>query len=646
MNKKRLLAGCAAICVLMAPLAVARNKKPSFSKISVVNPPQYSAFAKPLAPSDTALHALDRLSFGPRQGDIDEVRRIGLEKWVALQLHPEKLPENSALEARLELFETLRMSIHDTFVYYPQPRLIAAVARGTQPLPEDPGLRIVVQHLVDRYLRRTAAKNGTPPAAPDDDSELETKIPLTQILSTQQIDLLKEGKPDQKKQVLATIPENRMLDFAYALHARERRQLLPLAPPALQRKLLLAIAPQSVILEDLTGAKILRAVYSTHQLEEEMVDFWFNHFNVYFDKGGDRYMLPTYEREAIRPYALGRFHDLLLATAKSPAMLFYLDNAESVAPDLDQRSPLNPKRLKRGLNENYGRELMELHTLGVNGGYSQKDVIEVARCFTGWTIYPPRKGSTFFFNERVHDKGQKIVLGRVIPAGGGMDDGLKVLDILARSPQTAHHLSLQLAQRFVADDPPPSLVNRMAETYMRTDGDIREVLRTMILSPEFFSQGAYRAKVKSPFEMIVSAVRATNATVDSPLMLARQIAQLGEPLYRKIEPTGYSSSNAEWVSSASLLTRMNFALALANNKVQGVHVDEKLWEQLAQNDPLNVARSLLIANPETHTAAAIQKAIASEDVRNQIAQSARLHRPQLPSLVAGLVMGSPEFQRR
>ena len=333
-----------------------------------------------------------------------------------------------------------------------------------------------------------------------------------------------------------------MLDFAYALPAKERRRLLPFAPPTLQRKLLLAIAPQSVIFEDLTGAKILRAVYSTHQLEEEMVDFWFNHFNVYFDKGGDRYMLPAYEREAIRPYALGRFHDLLLATAKSPAMLFYLDNAESVAPDLDRRLPVNPKRAKRGLNENYGRELMELHTLGVNGGYSQKDVIEVPRCFTGWTISPPRQGSTFFFNERVHDKGQKIVLGRVIPAGGGMDDGLKVLDILARSPQTAHHLSLQLAEHFVADDPPPSLVNRMAETYMRTDGDIREVLRTMILSPEFFSQGAYRAKVKSPFEMIVSAVRATNAAVDSPLMLTRQIAQLGEPLYRKIEPTGYSSA--------------------------------------------------------------------------------------------------------
>jgi uncharacterized protein (DUF1800 family) len=646
MNKKLLLAACPMLLALITQPTLARNKKPPYSKISVVNPLQYSTFARPLPPSDTARHALDRLSFGPRQGDIDEMQHIGLEKWVALQLHPENLPENPALEAKLEPLDTLRMSIHDTFIHYPQPRLVAAVARGTQPLPDDPELRIVVQHLVDRYLRRTAAKNGTPPAMPDDDSDLEAQIPLTEILSAHQIDVLKEGRPDQKKQVLAAIPENRMLDFAYALHAKERRQLLPLAPPALQRKLLLATSPQAVILEDLTGAKILRAVYSTHQLEEEMVDFWFNHFNVYFDKGGDRYMLPTYEREAIRPYALGKFHDLLLATAKSPAMLFYLDNAESVAADLGRRSMVNPKRAKRGLNENYGRELMELHTLGVNGGYSQKDVIEVARCFTGWTISTPRKGSTFFFNERVHDKGQKIVLGHVIPAGGGMDDGLKVLNILARSPQTAHHLSLQLAERFVADDPPPSLVNRMAETYMRNDGDIREVLRTMILSPEFFSQGAYRAKVKSPFEMIVSSVRAANASVDSPLVLSRQIAQLGEPLYRKIEPTGYSSANAEWVSSASLLTRMNFALALANNRVPGVHVDERLWEQLAQSDPLNVARSLLIANPDAQTTAAIQKAIGSEDVRDQIAQSARLRRPLLPSLVAGLVMGSPAFQRR
>jgi uncharacterized protein (DUF1800 family) len=644
---KQFLAICGISCVLIAPLVPAGVNKPSFSKLSQANPPRYHDFSIPIPASSRALHVLNRLTFGARPDDLDRVRQLGVEKWVALQLSPDKLPENPSLDAKLRPFESLRMSIHDTFTHYPQPGFIAAVARGRQPLPDDPEQRMVVQHLMDRYLRRTAVKNEEiASTANDDDSELGNKIPLTQILSSDQARLLRTGTPDQKKQVLAAIPADRMLNFAYALRTGERRRLIPVAPPLLQRKLLLATAPQSVVLNDLSGAKILRAVYSTRQLEEEMVDFWFNHFNVYFDKGSDRYMLPAYEREAIRPYALGKFHDLLAATAKSPAMLFYLDNAESVAPDSEQRFPHNPKRTKRGLNENYGRELMELHTLGVNGGYTQKDVIEVARCFTGWTIAPPRRGSTFFFDERVHDKGQKVVLGHVIPAGGGMEDGLKVLDILAKSPQTAHHLSFELAQRFVADDPPPSLVNRMSDTYLHTGGDIRKVLRTMILSPEFFSQGAYRAKVKSPFELIVSAVRVANAEVDSPLALTQQIAQLGEPLYRKIEPTGYSNADTEWVSSASLLTRMNFALALANNRVPGVRVDETAWDRLAQIDPLNVARSLLVADPDAKTAAAIQKALDSQDVRNEIAASAKLGQPRLPSLVAGLAMGSPEFQRR
>jgi uncharacterized protein (DUF1800 family) len=343
----------------------------------------------------------------------------------------------------------------------------------------------------------------------------------------------------------------------------------------------------------------------------------------------------------------GKFHDLLLATAKSPAMLFYLDNAESVGPDFGARSAnMNPNRPKRGLNENYGRELMELHTLGVNGGYTQKDVVEVARCFTGWTVSPPRKGSTFEFNERMHDKGAKVVLGHEIPAGGGMDDGLKVLDILAHAPQTAHHIALQLAQRFVADDPPPSLVNRMAATFTRTDGDLREVVRTMVLSPEFFSQGAYHAKVKTPFEMVVSAVRAANAEVDTPIALTQQISQLGEPLYRKIEPTGYSSANAEWVSSASLLSRMNFALALANNHVPGVRVDEAAWSRLTKTNPVHLAKALLIGNPEPQTLKAIEKALQNQDVRDQLKQSARLDTLRTPNLVAGLVIGSPEFQRR
>jgi uncharacterized protein (DUF1800 family) len=312
-----------------------------------------------------------------------------------------------------------------------------------------------------------------------------------------------------------------------------------------------------------------------------LVDFWYNHFNVFLNKGGDRYLVPTYERGAIRPHVFGKFYDLLLATAQSPAMLFYLDNWESVAPDAPQRP--NQKN-KRGLNENYGRELLELHTLGVDGGYTQQDVIEVARCFTGWTLANPHKSGGFEFNDKVHDKGQKVVLGHVIPAGGGMNDGLEVLNILSHHPATAHFISLKLAQRFVADDPPPSLVNRMAQTFTKTDGDLRQVVHTMLFSTEFWSQGAYRAKIKTPFELVASGARATDANVESAFALTNQLQKLGEPLYRKLEPTGYSSANAEWISSAGLLDRMNFAVALAHNKIPGVTVANADWQSLGAPD--------------------------------------------------------------
>jgi uncharacterized protein (DUF1800 family) len=332
---------------------------------------------------------------------------------------------------------------------------------------------------------------------------------------------------------------------------------------------MLSVSPQTVIASDLSEGKLLRAIYSTHQLQELLVDFWFNHFNVFLGKGADRYLVPTYEREAIRPHVFGKFHDLLLATAKSPAMLFYLDNWESAGPLENERPNARRGRRRRGLNENYGRELLELHTLGVEGGYTEKDVIEVARCFTGWTITAPRQSGAFEYNDKMHDHGQKIVLGHTIRAGGGVSDGLKALEILARHPSTAHLVSLRLAQRFVSENPPPSLVERMAKTFRKSDGDLRKLMETMIYSGEFWSVAAYRAKVKSPFEMVVSAVRATDADVTSAFLLANEVRRLGEPLYGKLEPTGYSAANAEWVSSASLLDRMNFALALANNRVPG-----------------------------------------------------------------------------
>ncbi|HLH04031.1 MAG TPA: DUF1800 domain-containing protein [Bryobacteraceae bacterium] len=474
------------------------------------NPPNYAAFNRPLSEEDQLRHALDRLTFGPRPGDLERLDQMGLKRWLDEQLHPEKIAENSLLIEKLSPLTSLNLAPPQTYALYES--------------------------------EKSAGQKGPNPAA-----------------------------------------------------------------------------------RDLIDAKILRAIYSNRQFAELLDDFWFNHFNVFLNKGADRYFLAVYERDTIRPHLFGKFYDLLLATAESPAMLFYLDNWQSAGPDLAVRAP-NNKRARRGLNENYGRELLELHTLGVNGGYMQKDVIEVARCFTGWTIRQPGKGGEFFYSDRLHDKGAKVVLGHVIPAGGGMKDGLEVLEILAHHPATAHHISLELAQRFVADDPPPSLVNRMSETFLKSGGDLRKVLQTMLKSPEFWSEGAYQAKVKTPFEMVVSAVRAANANVDSANALAGQIQKLGEPLYRKIEPTGYSSANTEWINSASLLDRMNFALALAQNRVKGVHVDTGSWE--SQRDPLQVARSILGALPGAQTEAAIEQQGGA------------------PNMVAGLTLGSPEFQRR
>jgi uncharacterized protein (DUF1800 family) len=346
---------------------------------------------------------------------------------------------------------------------------------------------------------------------------------------------------------------------------------LSTASPDLQRRVGVTVGPWQIVARELNEAKLQRVVHSNRQLDEVLADFWFNHFNVYLGKGADRHLVTAYERDAIRPHVLGKFRELLEATAKSPAMLFYLDNWQSAAlAGPPERIPANRRR--RGLNENYGRELLELHTLGVDGGFTQKDVKEVARCFTGWTIERPQRGGEFIFNPRLHDTGEKTVLGVTIPSGGGIEDGEKVLDIVARHPSTARFISYKLAQRFVADEPPESLVTRMAATFRKSDGDIRSVMRTMIDSREFWSEGAFRSKVKSPLELVASAVRAVNGDVESGFALANRIAQLGEPLYRKVEPTGYSNSSEAWLNSGGLVARMNFAVDLASGKVPGVKV--------------------------------------------------------------------------
>ncbi|MEP7361835.1 MAG: DUF1800 domain-containing protein [Acidobacteriota bacterium] len=457
-------------------------------------------------------HALNRLAFGPKPGDAERVKKLGLEKWIAQQLEVSKSVEPvepPELVARLEPLDSTRMPMGEMTAKYPPRQLMRALAKAMGKNPDEP---IAPQRNM-RDLR--ALRNATPEA---------------------------------------------------------------------RREEMAKRAPQLVVTSDLIENKIYRAVYSERQLEEVLVDFWFNHFNVYLNKGPVRHLVTSYERDAIRPYVLGKFGDMLRATAEHPAMLVYLDNWQSVDPQAVARMRRQPKRL-RGLNENYGRELLELHTLGADGGYTQKDVVEVARCFTGWTVGGVLQDPKFLFAERLHDKGEKTVLGQKIAAGGGKEDALKVIDILAAHPSTAKFISRKLAQRFVADEPPQQLVDRMAATFTKTGGDLREVMKTMIQSREFFSEGAYRAKMKSPFEMVVSAVRAVNADVRSAMTLSRSIDELGQPLYRKEEPTGYGNTSEDWVSTAGLLARMNFSQSLTQNKLRGVTVAE---ESLARDQALKL----------------------------------------------------------
>jgi uncharacterized protein (DUF1800 family) len=389
------------------------------------------------------------------------------------------------------------------------------------------------------------------------------------------------------------------------------------------------------VLIELSGQKILRAAYSERQLEEMLTDFWFNHFNVFAGKGPTQLYLTEYERDTIRPHVLGKFRDLLGATAKSPAMLFYLDNWQSADPDAqnpreemrrraaarfgprrpEMQNPNARPQQRRGLNENYGRELMELHTLGVDGGYTQEDVVNVARAFTGWTIEQPRQGGGFRFEPRLHDTREKIVLGHKIKAGGGQTDAEQVLDILASHPATARFIATKLARRFVADTPPPALVDRAAARFRETDGDIREVVRTILTSPEFFSAEAYRAKVKTPFEFVVSALRASGAEVTDAIQLTQAVRQLGMPLYMCQPPTGYADRADAWVNTGALLNRMNFALQLVGGRMRGVQPGTA---------PVG---AVLAGDVSAATAATIEKAADATQV-------------------AALTLGSPEFQRR
>jgi uncharacterized protein (DUF1800 family) len=582
-----------------------------------------SPFTIPLSSDQKIVHTLNRLTFGPRPGDLDQIEKMGLKKWIDLQLHPDRIAENQLLQEKLAPLDTLRMTPLELARNYPPPQLIKAMVEGKVPYPRDPDERM----MVERVARRLKNKNG---GSGDEAPTLEN-VGLTE----EQQRTLRRGAPDEKLKVFDSLLDEQKDEVLEAMPQGARIGLFSVAPPELRRKIQKAAGPQAVITQDLAESKLLRAIYSNRQLEEVLTDFWYNHFNVFLDKGADRFLVTSYERDVIRPHVLVKFKDLLLATAESPAMLFYLDNVQSVGSNAAQMmARRNPQpKAPRGLNENYARELMELHTLGVDGGYTQRDVTEVARCFTGWSIRAPREGSGFEFRERLHDNGPKVVLGHKIPAGGGIKDGLKVLDILAHHRSTARFISTKLAIRFVADNPPPSLIDKMAQTFQKKDGDLRAVMETMLNAPEFWSEGAYRAKLKSPLEMVASAVRALGAEVDFSFALNQQLVQLGQPLYRKQEPTGYPNAGAEWVNSAALLARMNFAVALAANRIPGVKVDAARFGDA--EDTSQIARALMLPELSNASRAAIDAGLEARPGQN----------PK-PLVIAGLMLGSPDFQRR
>ncbi len=586
-------------------------------------------FDQKLSRQKQIIHVLNRLTFGLRPGDVEQVRKLSVEKWIDLQLHPERISENPVLETRLKPLTTLQLANWQLFEKYSPngvrppilpPLAPQQIARLLNCSAEE---RRTTLASFDAETRRMILLTGPPQlleGLPDDLQQEARKVrqaeqqarqeenrrlmpPLNELLSPEQIQTANRGTADDKLALINSFDAEKRLKVLRAIPPQSLTDL-----PELRREALAARNPQEFVNSELIENKLYRAIYSNRQLEEVLVDFWMNHFNVFNGKGPDRVLLTSFERDAIRPYVFGHFKDMLLATARHPAMLFYLDNWQSQVPRDD--IPFPPGFRRAGLNENYGRELLELHTLGVHGGYTQNDVVAVARAFSGWTIYDPQKFAEFQFNPAVHDRKEKVVLGHTIAAMGGEQDAMEVIDILAHHPSTAQFISKKLAQRFVADDPPQALVDRMASTFTKTDGDLRAVLQTMFDSPEFLSEGAWQAKIKSPLEMVVGAVRSLNADVTDTFTLAQRIADLGEPLYGKLEPTGYPNTGDAWTNTSSILGRINFATALAAGQIPGVKVN-----------------------------------VSTLNFKPPAAGASELKNPT-PSTLAALAISSPDFQRR
>jgi uncharacterized protein (DUF1800 family) len=720
----------AVLCALMAAPQGMLGEEP---KVAI----PVTVHTTPLTQQEKVLHALNRLTFGPKPGDEAMVAKMGLEKWFEMQLHPEKI-DDSALDARLAMFPAMQLSQAQLEERFPGPQKLRQMERLNTPLPTDPVEHAIyadAEYTYKAFQKKLAA--GADPnamavktagdegmAAPAAGASDEAMMAKGDAVGT--TDAAKDGKKAFKRAnvmdaesvnaVLALAPEQRMarllamspeemLSFRVGLKPYEKLQLMQGFTPAQIEVVSAMQAPGRVVGAEVLGSRLDRDVYSDRQLQAVMTDFWLNHFSVYVKKNqNEAYYLPQYQRDVVLPNALGNFEQLLVATAKSPAMLLYLDNWESIGPDspaatrIGQYQKRNPngqlaQKLPKGINENYARELMELHTLGVGGGYTQADVIAVAKCFTGWTIDKKYQGGgsgEFIFEPNRHEGGDKVVLGHTIHAGG-MNEGLEVLHILATNPATAHFVSQKLAVRFVSDTPPPALVDRMAATFLKSNGDIKAVLTTMFHAPEFWAPTVYRAKVKTPIEFLVSALRASDAEVKNPIPLVQAMERLGMPIYGMQTPNGYSWMSSEWVSSNALISRMNFALVLSGDRVPGTRTNwpvllgdaagsgvamsptpatEKQLEDLLLGEPAAArTRSTVLeqfSNPDAQKTAEQSfnaKPVQDDESMGDVVlargkngkggkgegrgDGMNAQQPETPlDTMAGLLLGSPDFQRR
>ncbi|ADW68621.1 DUF1800 domain-containing protein [Granulicella tundricola] len=666
------------------------------------------------------LHALNRFTFGPRPGDVTAVKAMGLKRWFDLQLEPGKI-DDSALDARLAQFPAMGLSVGELMSRYPGPQAIRAMEAGRRALPSDPTARVIATDEVAFYKMQKAQKAGKEtlkqaaaepvdadgmmaagqlapgqtagdkPLAANEVSAAEPMMdgPVAGGMSHEAVMAIVNQPPAQRYDSLLALPAGDLVSLRRGMKPRELLQLVDGLTPV-QKETLQALpgAVRMVALESMES-RLERDIYSDRQLEAVMTDFWLNHFNVYLRKNQQEpYLIPTYERETIRPHALGSFEDLLVATAKSPAMLMYLDNWRSTGPDsqaaarikrIQQMRPNGPiaKNASAGLNENYGRELMELHTLGVGGGYSQADVTQVAKVFTGWTIDKPYGQAEdgaggFVFDGRRHEPGAKVVMGQTIKEGGEKE-GLEVLHMLATSPATARFISTKLAVRFVSDAPPQALIDRMTTSFLASHGDIKTVLRTMFDAPEFWAPDVERAKVKTPLEFVVSAVRAGGVEVNNAQPLVKALDKLGMPLYGMQTPNGYSWMKDGWVSTGALVSRMNFALVLTDDRMPGARTE---WGRLlggvqnvsyeADAKERRLEGILLGFAVSEKTRAAVLSQSKDGGIADQAAAQFDLSGggkkgagkglrvmagggspdDAQAAVMAGLLLGSPEFQRR